>query len=195
MPLIHGQVCLHDNHILRPPNQENLLQNVRCSFIGPEKVPHPAEVPRRKPRVVGILGSKIFRSRHCRSFFLSDADQFSNFEIQLHLRQVSFQCLIQSSIHCTVINGPPDVHGLLLSGAIRLFRRSQQREMRHRTATLLFAVNLYNLHGLFPEQDMFIVDCLIVVVVPEQPVMIPGLFLNLLKEIRERISLILTVYR
>lgn len=67
--------------------------------------------------------------------------------------------------------------------------------MRHRTATLLFAVNLYNLHGLFPEQDMFIVDCLIVVVVPEQPVMIPGLFLNLLKEIRERISLILTVYR
>lgn len=76
-----------------------------------------------------------------------------------------------------------------------IFRRSQQREMRHRTATLLFAVNLYDLHGLFPEQDMFIVDCLIAVVVPEQPVMIPGLFLNLLKEIRERISLILTVYR
>jgi len=20
MPLIHGQVCLHDNHVLRPPN-------------------------------------------------------------------------------------------------------------------------------------------------------------------------------
>ena len=74
-----------------------------------------------------------------------------------------------------------------------LFRRSQQREMRHCTATLLFAVILYDLHDLFPEQDMFIVDCLIAVVMSEQPVMILGLFLNLLKEIRERICLIVTV--
>lgn len=144
---------------------------------------------------VGALGYKIFCCYQCRSFIFSGADQFSDFEIQRHLRKVSFQYLIQSTIHCTVIHRLPDVHGLLLSGAIRLFRRSQQREMRHRTATLLFAVNLYNLHGLFPEQDMFIVDCLIAVVVPEQPVMIPGLFPNLLKEIRERISLILSVYR
>ena len=65
--------------------------------------------------------------------------------------------------------------------------------MRHFTATLLFAVILYDLHDLFPEQDMFIVDCLIAVVMSEQPVMIPSLFLNLLKEIRERICLIVTV--
>lgn len=76
-----------------------------------------------------------------------------------------------------------------------LFRRSQQREMRHCTATLLFAVILYDLHDLFPEQDMFIVDCLIAVIMSKQPVMIPGLFLNLLKEIRERICLIVTVDR
>ena len=46
VPLIHGQIRLHDNHVLRPPNQESLMQNVRCSFIGPEKVPHPTEIPR-----------------------------------------------------------------------------------------------------------------------------------------------------
>lgn len=49
--------------------------------------------------------------------------------------------------------------------------------MRHCTATLLFAVILYDLHDLFPEQDMFIVDCLIAVVVTEQPV-IPAAIYN-----------------
>ena len=65
--------------------------------------------------------------------------------------------------------------------------------MRHCTATLLFAVILYDLHDLFPEQDMFIVDCLIAVIMSKQPVMIPSLFLNLLKEIREQICFIVTV--
>ncbi len=120
MPLIHGQICLHDNHVLRPPNQESLMQNVRCRFIGSEKVPHPAEIPRRKARVVGAFGCKILCCRHSCSFFCSGADQFPDFEIQLHLRQISSKRLIQTSVHCAVINGLSDVHGLLLSGAMRL---------------------------------------------------------------------------
>ena len=71
-----------------------------------------------------------------------------------------------------------------------LFCDSRQREIRHIFAALLFAVTLYDLHDWFPEQDMLIVDCLIAVVVPKQPVMIPGLFPYLLEEIRERVRLI-----
>ena len=76
-----------------------------------------------------------------------------------------------------------------------LFCSSRQREIRHVFAALLFAVSLYDLHGLFPEQDMLIVDCLIAVVVPKQPVMILGLFPYLLEKICERVCLIVTVYR
>ena len=88
------------------------MQNVRCRFIGSEKVPHPAEIPRRKARVVGAFGCKILCCRHSCSFFCSGADQFPDFEIQLHLRQISSKRLIQTSVHCAVINGLSDVHGL-----------------------------------------------------------------------------------
>ena len=38
-----------------------------------------------------------------------------------------------------------------------LLLKSRQREMRHNTAALLFAVPLYDLYDLFPKQDETVV--------------------------------------
>ena len=64
-----------------------------------------------------------------------------------------------------------------------LLLRSRQRETRHTTAALLFAVTLYDLYELLPKQDETIIYDFIIVVMAVQPVMKLCLLFDFLQKI------------
>lgn len=118
--LLDRQLRLQDNHVLCPANGHGLRQHLRNIPIDAVEVPHPAKVSGRKPRNVRIGGTQILRSGHSRALFRSAIDQMADLTVQLHLRQGLCHQLIQRGVHGAIVGGFSDIHGVLLSSAVRL---------------------------------------------------------------------------
>lgn len=138
--ILERQVCLQNDHVLRPADRHGFSHHIGAAFIGAVKLPHPPQVPGREPRCVRVYALQVFRSGHSRAFFWSGADQSAYLIIQFHLCQT---CCHQRVQHCKqggVINRLPDVHGR------SPFRHwvpdffAGQREMRETAPALLFAL-------------------------------------------------------
>ena len=118
--VLERQLRLQDNHVLRPADGHGFGQHLRAVRIGAVKVPHPPQVPGREAGTVGIGAVQIFRGRHRRALLRPAADQESNLAVQLHLGQLRRHQRIQRRKQGAVVDGLPDIHRHLLSGAARL---------------------------------------------------------------------------
>jgi len=117
-------------------------QQLRRIAVHPVEVPHPAQVARRKALGCGIGGLQVFRRRDSRAFLRSAADQPTNFTVQLHLRELRRHKRVQCGKHGGVICGLADIHGLLLSGVLRLIN-AQSREKHGDTAVFFSALTCF----------------------------------------------------
>jgi len=119
-PFFHRKGGFLDYRILRPVQAQSLLHKLRGVLIQPVKIPHPAHITGREAGRFGIPALQILRRSYRRALFRSAADQPAYLAVQLHLRQLCRHQRIQFCKHGTVIYGLPDIHPLLLSGAVRL---------------------------------------------------------------------------
>lgn len=110
-PNFCAQPCFHDDYILRPVQTEGIGQQFRHITIQPIEVPHPAHIAWRETSHVGILLTQVTCSRHRRTFFGTSADGLTNLTIQLHLGQILGNRKIQCSVHSTIVDFFPNVHG------------------------------------------------------------------------------------
>jgi len=85
---------------------------------------------------------QIFRRRDSRTFLCSAADQPTNLAVQFHLRELCRHKRVQRGKHGGVIYGLADIHGLLLSGVVRLIN-AQSREKHGDTAVFFSALTCF----------------------------------------------------
>ena len=128
--LLNRQLRLQDDHILSPANGHGLRHHLRGIPIGAVEVPHPPQVPGRKPRRVRICGAQILGGGYSRALFRSATDQMTDLTVQLHLRQSLYHQPIQSGVEGAVIGGFSDIHGVLLSSAGTLIILDAQLDWR-----------------------------------------------------------------
>ena len=115
-----GNFCFHDDHILRPVQAQGLGQQFGHITVQTIEVPHPAHIARGEASHTGVQLTQVTRCRHRCTLFGTGADGLADLTVQLHLRQVLADCIIQGGIHSTVVNVFSDIHRLLLSGAKHL---------------------------------------------------------------------------
>jgi len=119
-PLLQGEIRLQNDHILRPADPHGPPRQFGSVPIGAVELAHPAQVARGEARGLRICGLQILRGGHSRSLLRSGADGAANFKVQLYLWQSRRHKPVQCRIHGAVVCGLADVHGLLLSGVMRL---------------------------------------------------------------------------
>lgn len=117
---LERQLSLQDDHVLCPADGHGVRHYLRGILIDAVKIPHPAQVPGRKTGAAGIGAMQIFGSSHSRALLPPAVDQTANLTIQFHLGQFCRHQLIQRGVQGAVIGGFSDIHGLLLSSAVRL---------------------------------------------------------------------------
>lgn len=108
--LLEGQSRLQNYHILCPADGHGLSQHFRCVLIGAVKLPHPAQVPGREARNIGVSVAQVLRRCDSSSFLWPAADQPANLAVQFHLRQICRHQRVQCCEHCAVVYGFSDVH-------------------------------------------------------------------------------------
>ena len=117
--VLERQLRFQDDHVLRPADGHGFGQHLRSRGIDTVKVPHPPQVPGREAGNVRVGAVQIFRSRYRRALLRPTADQAANLAVQLHLGQLRRHQRVQCREQGAVIGGLPDVHRLLLPGAVR----------------------------------------------------------------------------
>ena len=80
-----GQLCVHDDHILRPVQAQSLGQQFGHITIQPIEVPHPAHIARREASHIWVPLTQVTRSRHRCTLFRTGADGLADLTIHLHL--------------------------------------------------------------------------------------------------------------
>jgi len=85
---------------------------------------------------------QVFRRRDSRTFFAPAADHSADLAVQLHLRELRRHKRVQFYKQCIVVCGFADIHGLLLSGAMRLIN-AQSREKHGDTAVFFSALTCF----------------------------------------------------
>ena len=115
---------LQNDDILCPADGCGFHHSFRHIFIRPVKLPHPAQIPWGETRNIRIGFAQVFGGGDSGAFLRPGVDELADFPVRFHLRQVCQHQSIQRCKHGAVIYRFPDVHGLLLSGAVRLFSLS-----------------------------------------------------------------------
>ena len=87
-PLLEGQLRFQNDHVLRPTDDHGFSQHLRYVLICPVKLPHPAEVPGGKAGDTRVCSSQVLSGGHSRAFFRLSADEFTDFPVKFHLRQI-----------------------------------------------------------------------------------------------------------
>jgi hypothetical protein len=87
-PLLHRQLCLHDDNILRPIQEKRFVQQLRHITVQLPEIPHSADIAGREAGHIRVLFSQKIRSGHRRTLFRAGADNLTDFAVQLHLRQI-----------------------------------------------------------------------------------------------------------
>ena len=142
-PLLRGESRLQDDRILRPSQPKRQLTLFRSLGVGSVEFPHPAQVPGRETLDRGVVRLKVLGGHHRRALLRAGTDNPTEFKIQLHLRQIRRHETVQRLVHGAVVCGFSDVHGSLLSGAVRLiFRRNVKESVPYRCA--LFHIPSYS---------------------------------------------------
>ena len=103
------------------------MHDFRGFFVGCVKRAHTAQIAGRKALGCGIGGLQIFGRRNSCAFLRSAADHPTDLAVQFHLWQLCCHELVQLGKQGAVVCGLADIHGLLLSGAVRLIN-AQSRE-------------------------------------------------------------------
>ena len=84
----------------------------------------------------------MFRRRDSRAFLDPAADHSTDLAVQFHLRELRRNSGIQRGKHGGVICWLANIHGLLLSGAVRLIN-AQSREKHGDTAVFFSALTCF----------------------------------------------------
>ena len=85
---------------------------------------------------------QVFRRRDSRAFLDPAADHSTDLAVQFHLRELRRNSGIQRGIQGGVICWLANIHGLLLSGAVRLIN-AQSREKHGDTAVFFSALTCF----------------------------------------------------
>lgn len=134
---ICAQLRFHDDYILCPVQTEHLGQQFRHKTI---EVPHPAYIAQRKASHIGVLFTQVICSRHCRPLFGTSTDGLADLTIHLHLGQISGNCKIQCSVHSTIVDFFPNVHGFSFPAQGTLFPFKAEKNTASCHAFLCFEV-------------------------------------------------------
>ena len=142
-PLLRGESRLQDDRVLRPSQPHRQLTLFRSLGVGPVEFPHPAQVPGRETLDRGVVRLKVLSGHHRRALLRAGTDSPADLEVPFHLRQSRRHETVQRLVHGAVVCGFSDVHGSLLSGAVRLiFWRNVKESVPYRCA--LFHIPLYS---------------------------------------------------
>ena len=126
-PFFRREICLQNDHVLRPSDFCRQIQQRGCILIGAIEFPHTTQVAWGETRSVRVVGLQVFGGRDSRAFFGSGTDQLTDLNIQLHLWQLISHQFIQRGVHGAVICGLSDIHGILLPGEFAIFVLSQRK--------------------------------------------------------------------
>jgi hypothetical protein len=85
--LLQRELCLHNDHVLRPADVHRLVHELGAIPVHPIEVPHPAQVARGETGGIRITSGQVFRNGHSGSLFRPLADYPTDLAIQLHLGQ------------------------------------------------------------------------------------------------------------
>ena len=117
------------------------MHDFRGFLIGGVKRAHTAQIAGREAIGCRIGRLQVFRRRDSRTFFRPAADHPTDLAVQFHLRELCRNSGVQRGKHGGVICGLADIHGLLLSGAVRLIN-AQSRE-KHGSVPVFFSASTY----------------------------------------------------
>ena len=204
LPLLEGQLCLQDDHVLCPANGHGLGQHLGDAPVGTVEFPHPAQISGREASGIRICAAQIFRCSHRRALFRPAADQPTNLTVQLHLRQICRNQLVQRREHGTVVCGFSDVHRILppFRRGCALFcpllmhiAKSQALGGHPKGLTLgnILLLPTFQLHHPLPLDDEAVIDHPVHVVMPQEPVIEPALLIHCFQEIRQPVGNVVPV--
>jgi hypothetical protein len=112
--LLQRELCLHNDHVLRPADVHRLVHELGAIPVHPIEVPHPAQVARGETGGIRITSGQVFRDGHSGSLFRPLADQPTDLAVQLHLRHTRRHSGLYGGEQVAVVNVFSDVHGFLL---------------------------------------------------------------------------------
>lgn len=79
--LLESQFCLQNDHVLGPADGHGLRHHFWGLLIGTVEIPHPSQIPWRKPRNVRMGGAQILSGGHRRALFPPGADKTANLTV------------------------------------------------------------------------------------------------------------------
>ena len=118
--LLDAFTAFQNGHILRPAQFQGQRQEFWVVGVGPEELPHPAQVAWGETLGLRVVLLEIRSGHDRRALLRAGTDGHTDLKVQPHLRELHPHELIQRLIHGTVIDCFPDVHWLLLSGTLCL---------------------------------------------------------------------------
>ena len=107
------------------------------------KVPHPAQVSRRKADRIWGLRGEVLGSGHRSALLWALADDLSDQVVQFHLRQASRNSGAQSGKHSAVVCRLADIHSSSFP-ALRALIHAQSRE-KHGVTVFFSALTLFQM--------------------------------------------------